>query len=502
MVPDKHIVVIGGGFSGTALTVQLLREERGPLEVTIIESRNALGQGLAYSTGEECHLLNTSNISSSVMEDDAAHFQRWLWRSGRAAAAAEFSARRDYSRYLQHTLDDAAVQASAWGSRLSARLGRRATEIDGRHGNFRVRLEDGEVIDCTDVVIATGYSAPADPLAGMLPFDSPRYLRNPWQHVSAAEIPRTDSVLLIGTGLTMVDVALSLHRRGHLGVLHAISRRGLLPRGHSANPASLPIELREKLYSSLACDSMRQLLRAVRQGIREAELAGLGWQATIDALRPLAQGIWRELGEPERRRFLRHLRPYFDAHRHRVSPGPAGTLASMLADGRLQVRTGRIADAADCGDMILVKQQLRGTSTVRSEPYRWVINCTGATLGAVGAQSLEARLAAKGLLVADDNGLGYRCNGAGAVRGVHGDVPGLYMIGPACRAESFEHTAIPELRRQAAELARVITKCRSTVRSSSWMPATASARQIPPPPWQRITKRPTLFRNNHGDLLR
>jgi uncharacterized NAD(P)/FAD-binding protein YdhS len=503
MIEDKHIVVIGGGFSGTALAVQLLREERAPLAVTIIEGRDALGQGLAYSTRDECHLLNTPNVSSSVIEDDVAHFQRWLWRSGQAAAADGFSARRDYSRYLQHTLDDAAAQASGWGSRLGTRLGRRATEIDRRHDEFRVRLDDGEVIDCTDVVIATGYAPPADPLAGMLPFDNRRYVRNPWQRALATEVPRTDSVLLVGTGLTMVDIALSLHRRGHRGTLHAVSRRGLLPRGHSAVAVSPPFDFRQRLYAALACDSLRHLLRAVRQGIAEAEAAGLGWQVVIDALRPLSHGIWRDLSEADRRRFLRHLRPYFDAHRHRVSPGPAGILASMVADGRLQIRAGRVIGAADCGDMILVKQQLRRKSTVRNDPYRWVINCTGATLAAVGAQSLEARLVAKGLLVADENGLGYECDRAGAVRGARGNVPGLYLIGPACRAGSFEHTAIPELRRHAAELARVITKRKARVLSSSWMPATVSAPQIQSPPWQRIAKRPNnLFRNNHGDLLR
>lgn len=431
-----------------------------------------------------------------------AHFQRWLWHSGRAATAAEFSARRDYSRYLQRTLYDAAAQALGWGSGLSARLGRRATGIDRRHGDFRVRLDDGEVIDCTDVVIATGYAPPADPLAGMLPFDSQRYVRNPWQHGSVPKIAPTDGVLLIGTGLTMVDIALSLHRRGHRGRLHAISRRGLLPRGHSVNAASLPFDLRERLYSALACDSLSQLLRAVREGAREAAAAGLGWQVVIDALRPLSQGIWRDLSEADRRRFLRHLRPYFDAHRHRVPPEQAGILASMVAEGRLQIRAGRIAGAADCGDMIVVNQQLRGTSTIRNEPYRSVINCTGATLATVGGQTLEGRLIAKGLLVPDDNGLGYQYNGAGAVRGAQGDVPGLYLIGPACRAGCFEHTAIPELRRQAAELARVIARRRRTVLASSWMPTTASARPIQPLPWQRIAKRPTLFVNNHGDLQR
>lgn len=501
MSENSHVVVIGGGFSGTALAVQLLRECRAPVTVTIIEGRAALGQGLAYGTRDDGHLLNTTNARSSAIEDDDSHFLRWLERSGKPAVAEGYSARQEYSRYLQHTLDDAATQAMAWGSRLCTRLGRRATDVDRQHHGFRVWMDDGEVIDCAQVVLASGYGPPADPMAGMLPFDCRRYVRNPWQGALPPELDNSDSVLLVGTGLTMVDMALSLHRRGHRGTMHAVSRRGLLPRGHgaaSANP--LPFALRQQLYADLACGTLRGLTRAVRRGVDEAALCGLGWQAVIDALRPLSAGIWQDLGEADRRRFLRHLRPYFDAHRHRLAPGPAATLASMVGDGRLQLRAGRILGAADCGDMILVKQRLRGTSSIRNDPYRWVINCTGAGLGTHGRQSLEARLLAKGRLIADPHELGFRCTRAGAVIGTHGVVPGLYLIGPACRPHSFEHTAIPELRRQAAELASLVKKNRAGPQPAHWMPASALTHVPKRPPWGRLNTQPRLLRNS-GELL-
>jgi uncharacterized NAD(P)/FAD-binding protein YdhS len=482
--------------------VQLLREDRAPFTVTIIEGRETLGQGLAYCTRDDGHLLNTRNARSSAIEDDDTHFLRWLEHSGQPAVADGYSMRREYSRYLQHTLDDAAAQANAWGSRLCTRIGRRATDVDREHEGFRVWLDDGEVIDCAQVVLASGYGPPADPLAGMLPLDCGRYIRNPWQGALPPELERRDSVLLIGTGLTMVDMALSLHRRGHRGTMHTLSRRGLLPRAHRAEPAhSLPFALRQDLYADLTCGTLSGLAKAVRRAAAEAELRGLGWQAVIDALRPLSAGIWQALGETDQRRFLRHLRPYFDAHRHRLAPAPAATLASMVGDGRLQLRAGRIRGATDYGDMILVPQRLRGTTSTRHEPYRWVINCTGASLAAHGRHSLEAHLLAKGLVSADRHQLGFLCNRAGAISGPHGVVPGLYMIGPACRSHPFEHTAIPELRRQAAELASLIAEGRARAHPERWMPVSALTHIPQRPPWGRSKTPPGLPRAT-GELLR
>ncbi len=482
--PISSVVIIGAGLSGTALAVQLLREEGAPVRVTLLERRTSAGEGLAYCTQEEAHLLNTTNAASSLLEDDSGHFIRWLRETNRASGPEQFSARRVYSLYLKQCLDDAASSASHWGSSLETRLGQQATDVNRSFRGFTVALEDGGSIDCTHLVLATGYSSPADPLADWLRPDCTRYLRNPWKG-PLPEIPRNDSILLLGTGLTMVDVALTLRSRGHLGPVQALSRRGLPPRAHHAKSAPLPFALRERLYSSLSDGNVRKLLRAVRQTIAEAGAQGLGWQSVIDALRPLSPGIWSTLGAQERRRFLRHLRPWFDSHRHRVPPEQAARLASMVADGRLQLRAGRVTSATDCGDMLVVSHHPRGQATVRRDPYRWVINCTGANVNGHAHHSLEGRLMRKGLLVPDELGLGFQCSGPGAAQGAHGVVPGLYLIGPACRSQTFEHTAIAELRRQAVLLAKTITGQRHALGHTSWMPP--EARQVPPVPipWQR-----------------
>lgn len=480
----SNVVIIGAGFSGTALAIELLREQAAPVEVTLVESRPSVGQGLAYGTPEDFHLLNTTNGASSVLADDSEHFVRWLREAGRPDGAEQFSSRRVYSLYLQHSLDDAALCAGNWGSALRTRLGRCATDAARNGDGFRVWLDDGEAIDCNHLVLATGYGAPADPLAAWLPIDCSRYLRNPWS-TAVAQIPRNDNVLILGSGLTMVDVAMKLRRRGHQGPIHAISRRGLAPRAHAMPRAPLPFDLRQRLYAGLSDNKISSALRVVRDTIAAAELQGLGWQPVIDALRPLSRGIWSSLSAAERRRFLRHLRPWFDSHRHRLPPEQAASLASMMSDGRLQLRAGRIIGATDCGDMLVIEHQPRGRSETRRDPYRWVINCTGASTNGRSHHSLEGRLMELGLLMVDEHGLGFSCDTDGAVRGRHGVVPSLHLIGPACRSQSFDHTAIAELRHQAAHIAQRIGKQWRPASNVTWMPH--AARDMGPPviPWQR-----------------
>lgn len=480
----SHVVIIGAGFSGTALAIELLRDQGTPVEVTLVESRPSAGQGLAYGTSEDFHLLNATNSASSVVADDSEHFIRWLRDTDRPHGSEQFSSRRAYSLYLQHSLDDAALAAVNWGNTLRTRLGRRATDAARGADGFRVWLDDGEAIDCSHLVLATGYGTPADPLAAWLPIDCGRYLRNPWG-TTVARIPRNDSVLLLGTGLTMVDVALGLRRQGHQGPVHALSRRGLAPRAHSMPGAALPFGLRQQLYSDLSHGDLRGALRAVRETIAAAELHGLGWQTVIDALRPLSPGIWNSLRPVERHRFLRHLRPWFDAHRHRLPPEQTALLAAMMNDGRLQLRAGRLTGATDCGDMLMIEHQPRGQPQTRRDPYRWVINCTGATLSGVNRHSLEGRLMEQGLLTADEYGLGFCCDTDGTVRGRHGVVRRLHLIGPACRSQSFDHTAIAELRRQATLLAQRIVHQWRPASNVTWMPRAARDVGAPAIPWQR-----------------
>jgi uncharacterized NAD(P)/FAD-binding protein YdhS len=445
-----HVVVVGGGFSGTALAARLLRTMRGRLQVTLLEGGPMLGRGIAYGTPDDGHLLNTRAAHMSVLGDDADHFIRWNEMRGKRIAPDAFASRRAYGEYLDTTLRTLA--ATRRDVRFTAHVDTRVADVRREAAGFAVTLADGRTLAASAVVLATGHPPPADPLAQWLPRGADRYLPDPWRHTDVERIAPAERVLLIGTGLTMVDVTLTLARRGHAGRIDALSRHGLLPREHAVASQVLPRDLRDALFADLSRNDLRCALRAVRATVTAAESRGLTWHAVMDALRPVTPRLWSGMCAADRQRFVARLRTFWDVHRHRLPSAPTKALAALGAAGQLAVRAGRIRRAASRGKALTIDVAARGAGVLR-ERYDWVVNCTGSSFTRANSRGLERQLIERGLLIVDPLGLGYLTEANGAVFGAQGPVRGLYVLGPACRAQCWENTAVPELRKQAETLA-------------------------------------------------
>jgi uncharacterized NAD(P)/FAD-binding protein YdhS len=475
-----HLVIVGGGFSGVALAAELARRDAG-VRITIVEAGTRLGRGVAYGTSNPSHLLNTRADQMGLFADDPAHFLRWLRTRGRAAHGGDFVPRHLYGEYLEETL--LAVCTGTSRARLVVELAARATAVTRSTGaavatdKLAVTLSDGRTLVADAVVLATGHPAPADPFGGTL--DGARcYLRDPWRADAIAGISREEQVLVIGTGLTAVDAVLALEAQGHRGPIHAVSRHGLLPRPHSARREMLPGDLQSALRIGCALGDLRTMVETLRRTIAAAAERGMGWQAVFDALRPMVPSVWADLCPRDRQRFVHSIRPFWDVHRHRLPHGQASRVAALQARGRLSVRAAHLLHAVNDGDSIAVDYALRGAGRAVRERYEWVINCTGSSFARQSRPPLEQDLVARGALLPDPLGLGYVTAANGSVVGAHGPVRQLYLIGPACRPYFWEHTAVPELRAQAAALAAELLQDEARLaiasRSSSLRPSAAA----------------------------
>jgi uncharacterized NAD(P)/FAD-binding protein YdhS len=461
MQDGNRIAIIGGGFSGVALAAQLLRRVQGDLDVTLIEAGSRLGRGVAYGTHSERHLLNTRAAQMSLFADDPEHFVRWLAHRGEPLAPSAFVQRRLYARYLESTLGEQAARRR--GGRFDAHLERSALDVRAEGTGFAVALDDGQTLRASAVVLATGHPPPADPLTSLLPRGATRYLRNPWRQSDLARIPAGARVLLLGTGLTMVDVALELAERAPRCRLSAISRRGLLPREHARAAQPLPPDIREQLFARLAKNDLRSAIRAVRLAVDAARDRGLDWHTVIDGLRPATPRLWAAMCTADRQRFVGTLRAFWDVHRHRMAPESAAAIAALRERRQLTIEAGRVRGVAERGHALLIDVAPRGSMRVRRESFDWIVNCTGSTFGLANSRVLERRLCERGLLLIDPLGLGYVTEPDGTAFGGHGPVRGLYVLGPACRARSWENTAVPEIRAQADALAGALTDALSAV---------------------------------------
>lgn len=427
------VAIVGGGFSGTILAAQLAR--RG-VRSLLIDGSGRIGKGVAYSTTEGAHLLNVRAEGMSAWADEPDDFAAAFASEG--GERGGFAERRQFGRYLGRILD----QAVAGGNTELAQASAIKACFDGHR--WHVELDNGERVEAGALALAAGNQEP-EPLRA-LSASGRRFIRNPWAEESRVAIKNVaatgGSVLLVGTGLTMIDLMLSLDAAGHGGKIVALSRRGLVPRAH-ADFEPIAIDAGE-----LPSGSLRALLRWLRK--RGAQV---GWRAAIDSLRPHSQTLWQGLGSEQQRRFLRHARPWWDVHRHRIAPQIAQTLARMIGDGRLEVVAGRIIAARAVDDCVEVEWKRRGADCAQAASFAFVFNCTG-PLHAIARTSdpLLRSLFDSGQIRADQLGIGLDVD----ARSRAGQR--LWALGPLTKGCYWEIVAVPDIRAQAAAVAEDIAR--------------------------------------------
>jgi uncharacterized NAD(P)/FAD-binding protein YdhS len=379
------------------------------------------------------------------------HLVEWCAAQGEPVEGAAFVSRPLFGRYLVALLRDAIAGAAV--APLAVRDDAVAVSRSG--GRLRVALAGGGEIDAARVVLATGTPPAADlPLpAGGWPRDPARYLTDPWA-LGALEALAGDDILLLGTGLTTVDVALRLSEQRPSARIVAISRTGLLPVTHRWPDGAIEIGYRPPPPGT----TLREQARAFRAAVAAARAQGADMRDVVDAMRPHTQGIWGGLPDADRRRFLRRYARYWLIHRSRMAPAASGWLQELRDAARLRIVAAAIASVADDGDGPAVRLRPRGGGAVETLRVDAIVNCAGpADSPFAGDSPLYRSLRAAGLARPHPLGLGMDTGPGGAVLAADGRPSGLlYTLGWLRRGELWESIAIPELRDQAGELAAAL----------------------------------------------
>ncbi|MHC3470866.1 FAD/NAD(P)-binding protein [Streptomyces sp. 7R007] len=447
-VTRGSVAVVGMGAAGTLVALQLCEiavRRHLPLDILLIDPAPEAGRGRAYATRDPRHLLNVPAGGMSCYPDDPGHFVRWLCRHGQpTVTAADFVPRHRYGAYLADILGQAII--AAHGTAAIRRLRTRVTDCRVSGRTAWLRMADGTTVEADGVVLAVG---PTSLSAARLPVtlhSSDRFVPDPWAP-GALDAPAapgcTDDVLLVGTGLTAVDVALHLERPGR--TVHAISRTGLLPQAHlvtalpPADVGDLPADL-----------GLRALRTAVYRHVSRVRRTQGDWRPAVDGLRPHTARLWASLSPEERAEFLRHDAALWNTHRHRMPPTTSEALARMLRTRRLRTRRAEVTDAH------------RRTSTTwavdLSDGHRltagWIIDCTGAGLSLTDSTDVLWRnLRRHGLAVPGPLGIGVATRGGRLCDAAGHPRHPLWTLGAPRRGELWETTAIPEIRAQAVTVA-------------------------------------------------
>ncbi|MDE1175903.1 MAG: FAD/NAD(P)-binding protein [Edaphobacter sp.] len=448
----KTIAIIGAGASGTLTAYHLISQaerNRLPLRVLLIDPRPQLGLGLAYSTPSLRHLLNVPTAKISAIPSDPDHFLRWV-RAHYDPTVQPFSfmPRAIFGRYLRSLHAEVASRIEHIPATATS-LVRRAdntllitlSDEAARSGNTTVTVDH--------VVLATGNFDP-QPLPNISPAALERglYRNNAWAHDTFDDLDPAAPIALIGTGLTAVDVVLRLRELGHHGPITCVSRHGVFSQRHiETAPTPAPVIPRDTPPTALA------YLRALRNAIG----AGIPWRAAVDSLRSITNQLWLALPLDEQSRFLRHLNRRWLVVRHRMAPAIADVIEAELAAGTLRVIEGSFAGLTpDTGNNARIN--VRTAEGLAAVTATRVINCTGpsASYRRVDSPILHS-LFAQGLATPGPLGAAINTSNDGALIDTEGHAAtNLFTLGPARLGNLFESIAMPEIREQANDLARLL----------------------------------------------
>lgn len=455
------VAIIGGGFAGTTLAAQLLRKSGQTVSVVLIERSGQLGRGVAYGTQCAEHLLNVPAQKMTAYPDEPDHFLHWARHNfDPGVKTGDYLPRRVYGRYV----------ASVLQQEIDRHPGRfihaqdEAVSLARVGGTTEITLRSGQVVFANKVVLALGNFPPGDPrLPGKTPH-SQRYVSNPWAASKPSDSAQDESVLLVGSGLTSVDIAISLRARGFGGTIHILSRRGLLPQSHQAT-APWPA-----FWDENSPKNIRGLMRLIRAQARAAEQQGISWRAVIDSIRPFSHAIWRSLPRQEQRRFLRHVRPYWEVHRHRIANQIHNQLTAQRERGQIEIHAGRITQYVEDPAGVEVTYRDRESGALKRLRVHRVINCTGPEADCRRIENLLlANLLRHKMVRPDPLFLGLDTSEEGALTNAHGEASEfLYTLGPSRRGSLWETTAVPEIRVQASQLAVHLV---AAIKADSGLPA-------------------------------
>jgi uncharacterized NAD(P)/FAD-binding protein YdhS len=450
----QHITIVGGGFSGASAAVQLVRATPVPLQVTVVEPRPRVGPGLAYSTTDPEHRLNGPVLTHAIDPEHAGDLARWCQASGALQrdpqaltdSGKPFLRRSDFGDYLA----DAVRAHAKWPATGSSIVHRQASAraATPTASGWQVQLDDDSTLHGELLIVATGNPRPRL----RPPFDPSlaqhaRVWADPLDTERPLSVPTDARVLLVGSGLTALDVVCTLLRQHHRGAIDVLSRRGLRPRPQAPDPVLPPgtaapraldlinADLPDWLHDAATVPTLRHWTRALRQRIREGQVRGETWHAGFDELR---NGVWRAwplLPPTEQRRFLQRLRTWYDVHRFRSPPMTDARVRAAEARGQVHFRAARglsVTGSAPGETDGTLQARWVDAAGPQVQHYDAAVNCTGLDAAAqVDDNPFLVSLRSAGRLQIDAAGIGFAvdANGCAVDREGHADAR-LRIIGP------------------------------------------------------------------------
>jgi uncharacterized NAD(P)/FAD-binding protein YdhS len=449
--PISRIVVVGGGFSGAVAAVNVARLAETPQHVTVVNPERAVGRGVAYALRRPEFLLNVAARNMSAFPDQPDHFLTWLRLRPEfetvpeAALRERFIARQIYGDYLSTLVVHYLRTPGTLTPVTTKFVVGAAVDVTPGEGRCTVHVDDGTSLPADRVVLATGNEAPATLPGTEAVADHAAWVANPWQSWEHRVPPGAERIVVLGTGLTAVDVVVAVRTLGWNVAVHAVSRHGWLPHAHFRGIDYPDFPPADVDLTALGLEKLAELVETHCAALTER---GANPAIVVDKLRQYTQAIWAGFDETDQRTFASRYAARWNVHRHRIAP----EIHALLENG-LHVHAGSIVGLEPDGARIRVR--LDGGESVAGD---LVINATGPSTRFTRSRStLLQNLLRRGLIAPDRLDLGVSVDDDHVVRDGAGErSPWLLALGPLLRGTYWETVAVPEIRVQARRVAETL----------------------------------------------
>lgn len=435
--------------------VHLARKAQTKIHITIFYKAGPLVRGTAFSTYSVEHLLNVAAKNMSAFPEQANHFVEWLSNKSDYSGLTKeeigklYVPRNVFGSYLEeiwnHTLSEMAqhVSYSIINSEVSS--------ITSKGGMYELTTREGKSFDADKIIIASGNQLPRAPLHDNHPIiNSPLYFPNPWDENCVTGLREHEPVLIIGTGLTMVDVVIGLTENNFNGKIICVS-----PKGFHILPHRVLEPYPDFLEEIKPPYELGKLFRIFRKHIRLVKASNRSGEIVVDALRSRTQEVWQALSLPDRKKFMTHVRHLWGVARHRLPATVFERIQALIKTGKLEILAGRIISIETGEKMAGISIKNKKNSDINTFTVQRIINCTGPESDPVRFKSkLFSQMLQDGLICCDEMQLGILAKPDGSIIDAGGNNnKDIYVIGSLLRGTLWETTAVPELRVQAEHTA-------------------------------------------------
>ncbi len=453
----QKITIIGGGLSGTLVAINLLRTNSSKeIDIKLIDKK-PVGFGVAFSTEQPFHLLNVRAENMSLFPEEPEHFSKWLQEKKLKFTGKDFVPRRLYGRYIYENFEKT-ISKRVSSTNLDI-INDEALDIIPNSKSCLIRLKSGNEIESDKVVLALGnlYSVDLN-LKDNSYLNSPRYYSNPWDSYLYENLNKEVTILIIGTGLTMIDIVSNLYQINHKGKIIAVSKHGFMPFIHQLTEAY------PAFYEELQNKSLEEILKIVKDHIKKENEKGNDWRGVIDSLRPHTQKIWLDLPLNERKKFLGHLKHFWNPARHRVPHECFNITEQLISKGQLKIEAGRIKKITELNNSFKIelrkgeKKAAPDTSVNKILTADVIIKCAGTENDYEKINiPIVKNLLSRGLIRKDQLSLGLDAHTTGRIIDKEGNSSKYFFtLGQPLLGILWETTAVPEIRVQAQKLASLL----------------------------------------------